>query len=193
MSALESLHTLPERAPERAPDRAPERRRRLVPLPRPTVRRAPSVVHGVVALAGLGAIILGQLGLSMVVGEGAYEIAGLQATSAQLSREQQTLQEQLDTLESPQQVATAAESLGMVQGQASQFLQLSSGAVLGGPDALHMQQPSVSTDGSLLVGNELLQSSTPAQQAPVVEEPAEPEPYPGMLLPAEGVAPGVGG
>ncbi len=193
MSALESLHTLPERAPGRSPERESERRRRLVALPRPTVRRAPSLVHGVVALAGLGAIILGQLGLSMALGEGAYEIAGLEASSAQLSREQQTLQEQLDTLESPQQVATAAESLGMVQGQASQFLQLSSGAVLGGPDALHMQQPSIATNGNLLVGNELLQSSTPAPQAPVVQEPVEPEPYPGMLLPAEGVAPGVGG
>lgn len=192
MSALESIHTLPERAPGR-PEREPERRRRLIALPRPTVRRAPRVVHGVVALAGLGAIILGQLGLSMVLGEGAYEIAALQSTSAQLSREQQALQEQLDALESPQQVATAAESLGMVQGQASQFLQLSSGAVLGGPDALHMQQPSVSTSGDLIVGNELLESSTPAAQAPVEEEPAEPEPYPGMLLPAEGVAPGVGG
>lgn len=192
MSALESIHTLPERAPGR-PGLEPERRRRLVALPRPTVRRAPSIVHGVVALAGLGAIILGQLGLSMVLGEGAYEIAGLQASSAQLSREQQTLQEQLDTLQSPQQVATAAEALGMVQGQASQFLQLSSGAVLGGPDALHMQQPSVSTNGDLLVGNQLLQAEAPVQQAPVAVEPAEPEPYPGMLLPAEGVAPGVGG
>ena len=189
MSALQSIATLPDRAPQRDT----ERRRRLVAVPRPAVRRAPSVVHGVVALAGLGAIILGQLGLSMVIGEGAYEIAGLQATSAQLSREQQTLQEQLDALESPQHVALAAESLGMVQGQASQFLQLSTGTVLGGPDSLHMQQPSVGTDGGLLVGNELLQSQEPAPQAPVAEEPAEPEPYPGMLLPAEGVAPAVGG
>lgn len=193
MSALESIHAVPERAPGRSPAREQERRRRLVALPRPTVRRAPSVVHGVVALAGLGAIILGQLGLSMVLGEGAYEIAGLQTTSAQLGREQQALQEQVDALESPQQVATAAESLGMVQGQASQFLQLSSGTVLGGPDALHMQQPSIATDGNLLVGNRLLQPTTPAPQAPVAEEPAETEPYPGMLLPAEGVAPGVGG
>lgn len=189
MSALESIRTSPERAPEREH----ERPRRLVALPRPSVRRAPRVAHGVVAFAGLGAIILGQLGISMVIGEGAYEIAGLQATSAQLSREQQTLQEQLDTLESPQQVATAAESLGMVQGQASQFLQLSTGTVLGGPDTLHMQQPSVGADGGLLVGNELLQPTTPAPQARVAEVPAEPEPYPGMLLPAEGVAPGVGG
>ncbi|WP_175414166.1 hypothetical protein [Agrococcus sp. SGAir0287] len=193
MSALESIRTLSDPAPQRAPEREREPRRRLVALPRPTVRRAPSVAHGVVALAGLGAIILGQLGLSMAIGEGAYEIASLQSTSAQLSREQQTLQEQLDALESPQQVALAAESLGMVQGQASEFLQLSTGAVLGGPDALHMQQPSVGADGSLLVGNEILQASTPAPQAPVAEEPAEPEPYPGMLLPAEGVAPTVGG
>ena len=191
MSALHSVHT----APEIAPDRSPDRRRRLVALPRPTVRRAPRVAHGVIALSGLGAIILGQLGLSMAIGEGAYEIAALQSSSAQLSRTEQTLQERLDTLESPQQVALAAEGLGMVQGQASQFLQLSTGEVVGGPDALHMQQPTTATDGSLLVGNELVQPSTPTQtQAPAAEEePAEPEPYPGMLLPAEGVAPGVGG
>ncbi len=190
MSALPAIHALPERTP----DRAPERRRGLVVLPRPHLRRAPSLVHGAVALAGLGAIILGQLGLSMLVGESAYEIAGLQSTSAALGRQEQTLQERLDTLESPQQVALAAEELGMVQGQASLFLQLSTGSVVGGPDALHMQQPTVATDGSLLVANELVQ---PSQQTPVAptpaEEPAEPEPYPGMLLPAEGVAPGVGG
>ncbi|GAA2174968.1 hypothetical protein GCM10009846_22960 [Agrococcus versicolor] len=188
MSAL-TVHT-----PQQAPDRAPEPRRRLVALPRPRLRRAPSVVHGVVALAGLGAIILGQLAMSMAIGEGAYEISALQSTSAQLSREQQTLQERLDTLQSPQQVSLAAESLGMVQGQASQFLQLSTGAVLGGPDALHMQQPATSTDGGLLVANELVQSTDAAPQTPVAaEEPVEPEPYPGMLLPVEGVAPAVGG
>jgi hypothetical protein len=189
MSALQTVHT-----PQQAPDEAPGPRRRLVALPRPRLRRAPSVAHGVVALAGLGAIILGQLAMSMAIGESAYEISALQSTSAQLSREQQTLQERLDTLTSPQQVSLAAESLGMVQGQASQFLQLSTGAVLGGRRQLHVQGVGPAEDGSLLVANQLVQSTAAAQQAPVVvEEPVEPEPYPGMLLPVEGVAPGVGG
>jgi hypothetical protein len=194
MSALPSIHTGSSSSLRARPERDDAPRRHLDALPRPQVRRAPRVLHGVVALAGLGTIILAQLGVSIALSDGAYEITALQSTSSQLDRDQQSLQERLDVLASPQQVALSAEGLGMVQGQSSQFLRLSDGAVLGGPDALHMQQPSTTVDGGLLVGNELVQQADAAAAAAPADEPApEPEPYPGMLLPVEGVAPQVGG
>lgn len=177
MSAISSIRALPDRTERPA--------RRLTGLPRPVIRRGPRVAHGVVAIAGLGAIIAAQLGMSVAVSEGAYEMQSLQSQSAALSREEQALQEQIAVLESPQHVALAAEDLGMVTGPATSFLQLSDGSVIGGPDALHMEQEAVTAGGSLLVGSELLQ---PADEPVAATEEAEPEEYPGMLLPAEGVA-----
>lgn len=183
MSALTSVSTLPAR--QDAPQRG------LTALPRAVVRRGPRVSHGVVAIAGLGVIIGAQLGLSVTLSEGAYEVQSLQATSASLSQDEQALQEQLDVLEAPQSIALAAEDLGMEAGQGSDFLQLSNGAVLGGPGALHMQEDATTPGGSLLVGNELVQSAADAEaaaEAAAAAQDAEPEEYPGMLLPAEGVA-----
>lgn len=172
-----------------APAHSPARERHLRALPRIAPRRLPGLVPGVVALAGLVAIVIAQLGLSIALTDGAYREQALQSSSVELGREQQALREELAVLESPQSLALNAETLGMVQGQPSAFLPLSGASLPGGPDALHMQQPATSTTGELLVPNSLVQPEE-AQTPAVAEEPAEPEPYPGMLLPVAGVATG---
>lgn len=184
--SVQALPTTPSKKPSETPS-TPERGLRA--LPKPVVRRKPRLMHGVVALSGLGIIMGGQLGLSIALSDGAYTVSSLSATASDLGRTEQALQERLDVLSSPQQIALGAEGLGMVAGQSSQFLQLSNGQVLGGPDALHMQQPSTYLDGTLLVANGLVATEPVVPVAPP-EPAAEPAPYPGMLLPAEGVATG---
>lgn len=188
MSTL-SVQTVPQTT-------SPSRSRHLRALPRPEIRRKPRLVHGIVALAGLGLIMAVQLGLSLMLSDGAYQLSALQSQSSQLSRDAQGLNEQLDVLSSPQDLGLAAQELGMVQGQASQFIQLSSGAILGGPDALHVDG-SVSGRTGLNVPNELVTRSDEAAQAAAAEaiaaasassEDDDVEPYPGMVSPTSGAS-----
>ncbi|WP_430593063.1 hypothetical protein [Humidisolicoccus flavus] len=179
-----NLEVAPEFTPAPIEQESPHIR--AVPSVAPKTR--PGLVHGILALVGLAVIVLCQMGLSIALSNGAYEVRELQAASAQLGRQEQNLQEQLNVLNSPQNLATAATNLGMVGGQEAQFIQLSSGVVLGGPDALHAAGE-IAGHGGLLVPNALLAPETAATTTPVVPETEkDPEPYPGMLLPAEGVA-----
>ena len=178
-AAIAHLHTQPQHEPSH--DQSPDRHLRA--LPAPSVRRAPRLVHGVLALAGLAGIVAAQLGLSVVISEGAYTLSALGTASSELARTEQTLAEDVAVLSSPQHVAVAADELGMLAGQPSQFLTLSGAATAGGPDALHMQVPALDRFG-MYVPNALL-AEQPAAAAVVQEVREEAiEPYPGMLLPA---------
>lgn len=180
-AAILDLHARPERLPEPGT----ERRRHLRALPRPALapRRAPRLVHAVIALAGLAGVVSAQLGLSVAISEGAYRLSDLQVQSTTLARAEQTLAEDVAVLSSPQHVAVAADELGMLAGQPSQFLTLAGTATAGGPDATHMQVPALDRFG-MYVPNALLDEQP---QAAAVVQQAQVEaarPYPGMLLPA---------
>ncbi|QEO13195.1 hypothetical protein FLP10_01270 [Agromyces intestinalis] len=160
-----------------APDRRPGRRAGeqsavpgLRPVPRSQRRRAPRLVYAISAIGGLVAIVIAQLLLSLALTEGAYEIDGYQMQQIKLEREQQKLREDLDRLESPQNIAQNAESIGMVPGTDPVYLQLSNGAVLGQPSAAEggAQASGPLVPNSLIDGvppvNELPQQQTPAQE-----------------------------
>lgn len=186
-AAVLDLHAQPQQRPDEAPQR------HLRALPAPALRRAPRLVHGVVALAGLAGIVVAQLGLSVAISEGAYRLSALQGQSTALARSEQSLAEDVAVLSSPQNVAVSADELGMLAGQPSQFLTLAGAATAGGPDGLHMQAPTVDRAG-MYVPNALL-AEQPAAAATVQEAQTEAaRTYPGMLLPAgeasvEGAAP----
>lgn len=113
-----------------------ERRRRLRPAPERAIGRAkPTLGYAVIALGSVSVIIVAQLLLSIAVTQGAYEIDAYQVRQAELAREQQTLSEDLDRVESPQFLAMNAEALGMVPNSSPVYLRLSDGAVLGQPTA----------------------------------------------------------
>lgn len=175
-------------------DERRDERRRFVALPRLAPRRGPKIAHGVVALAGLIAIVIAQLVLSVALSEGAYELRSLQLEQSQVERTEQNLREQVSTLESPQHLAVSAEALGMENGEQRQFIELATGEVSTGPDALLIDNSSVMNNGSrLAVPNELVMSENElreARQESALESQRtrEAEGYPGMLLPAEGVA-----
>lgn len=179
-AAVVDILALPSRV---APEQQPVRERHLRALPAVAPRRAPRLVHGIVGLVGLAGIIVAQLGLSVVISEGAYRLSALQGESTALARTEQTLAEQIAVLSSPQHVAVAADELGMLAGQPSQFLTLAGSATAGGPDALHMQAPAIDQTG-IYVPNALLAQEPQAAATVQQVQAAAVRPHPGMLLPA---------
>lgn len=93
----------------------------------------PRVFYALVSMGVVFGIIVAQLLLSVAVSAGAYEIASLQQSNKELSRTYQTMNQDLDRLSSPQNLAANAEALGMVINNTPVYLRISDGAVLGTP------------------------------------------------------------
>jgi len=99
------------------------------------VRRSarPRIRYAFVAVAGIFSILLGQLLLSMLVSEGAYQIQALQSANKELGRDVQQLTEAQQMLSSTQNLVANAAAMGMVNDPNRVFLRLSDGQVLGTP------------------------------------------------------------
>ena len=119
-------------------------------------RSRPRSFYAIIAVTSVFTLLLAQLMLSIVLSDGAYQISSLQNEQKQLARTEQALDEQLDLLASPQNLAASAESLGMVLGtNAPVFLRLSDGVVTGSPSPASGVAGAIGADGSL-VANALL-------------------------------------
>jgi hypothetical protein len=172
----------PLAAPQYAPEVEPQPRHIEIVSTRAQRRARPRMVYAAVTVAGLFAILIAQLLLSIMVSDGAYKIAALQGVQKELSRDQQTLSEQLHVLQSPQHLAANAESLGMVANTSTAFLRLSDGKVIGKAVAAKATGGSViGSDGALLIADSLLTSiplaatkatETSAAQTPGAKGPA---------------------
>lgn len=114
---------------------SPARRHLEIAATRAQRRARPRLRYVLVTLGGIGAILLGQLLLSIWIADGAYQVHSLQTEQTQLQRSQRALGEQLDQLGSPQSIAQRAEQLGMVQSGNPAYLDLKTGAVTGTPSA----------------------------------------------------------
>lgn len=149
--------------PRRAPREAEERQRHIEIVSTRGQRRArPRVFYALVGTAGLFVILMAQLLLSISLSDGAYQISSLQNTQKELGRDQQTLTEQIQILNSPQNLATRASQLGMVMNNSSRgWLRLSDGAVLATPGAAGA---GTAVSGSV-IGNVLLTPAIAAQGA----------------------------
>lgn len=158
--------------------------------PRESRRRRPRVVYAAVAVAGVFAILVTQLLLSIALSDGAYRISALQTQAAELDRDAQVLVESLDALRSPQYLAANAESLGMVSNASPAYLRLADASVLGAPVAAGAGAGML--DGrDTLIGNVLLAdlelatpvpgggasgvASTPPATGSLASEPAQSE------------------
>ena len=137
----------------------------LRPLDRPASVRRPRMVYGVVAVAGALTIAAAQMGLSILTTQTSYELADLTSQQRELGWEKQMLQDEIAGLGSPQYLAANASALGMVVGQAPNYLRLSDSALIGtsvpanGTSAL-------SALGKAAVGNALVAG------VPLVTDPA---------------------
>ncbi len=138
-------------APSRAPHPARHDRPELVEVaPSRAQRRArPRIAYAVVAIAALGILLLAQLGISMVLSQGAYTLSSLGAEQTQLSRTQQSLSEELRVLDSPQNLARNAQALGMIANTTPVYLDPKTGRVYGTPTPAAPDEATASTDNQV--------------------------------------------
>src|SRR5690606_10610575 len=117
----------------------------------------PRLFYAIVTVGGLFAVLIAQLLLSIVVSDGAYQIASLQQQQRELQRDEETLTEAIQVLQSPQNLAVNAVTLGMVSNSSTAYLQLSDGAVLGSATAARVSDRIVlGQDRTTLISNALL-------------------------------------
>ncbi|TCL85197.1 hypothetical protein EDF31_105213 [Curtobacterium sp. PhB142] len=150
--ALVDPAVVPSRAPR--PDR--QNRPELVEVtPTAAQRRArPRIGYAVTAVVALGVLLLAQLGISMVLSQGAYTLSALGTEQTNLSRTQQSLSEELRVLDSPQNLARNAQSLGMIANSTPVYLDPKTGRVYGTPTPAVADQATAATSNQ--VPNSLL-------------------------------------
>lgn len=137
------IEPLPLRTPAAAPIDAPERRHLRSAEPAASPRRRVGPVAGALtAVVVVLATFAAQLGLSIAVSEGAYEMRALETEQRDLRRVERVLTQNVEKLASPQNLADNAAALGMVQNSTPATLRLSDAAVLGdlAPRTAEVQQ-----------------------------------------------------
>ncbi|MDR6171261.1 hypothetical protein [Curtobacterium sp. SORGH_AS_0776] len=146
----------PAVVPSRAPRPTRQNRPELVEVtPTKAQRRArPRIAYAAVAVAALGILLLAQLGISMVLSQGAYTLNSLSAEQTNLSRTQQSLSEELRVLDSPQNLARNAQALGMIANSTPVYLDPKTGRVYGTPTPAVADQATAATSNQ--VPNSLL-------------------------------------
>lgn len=93
---------------------------------------APRVGYALASLIGIFAILGAQLGLSIILSDGAYRILSLERELVDRSRDLDIIAEDIGHMLDPQAVASLAVAMGMVQSRDSSYLRLSDRAVIGG-------------------------------------------------------------
>jgi hypothetical protein len=139
-------------------------------------RARPRAAYAVITVTSLFVIFAAQLLLSIVVSDGAYQIASLQSQQKDLLRTQEALGEKFDLLSSTQHLAENAAQLGMVPNSAPLFLDLSTGSVAGAPGTVDPTGCGGSCNlvaNSLLTGVPLTPNASPqAQTSPTTQTAA---------------------
>ena len=126
--------------------------------PRPSLRAISrqqprlSVKTVTVLVSAFVALIIVRLFVTVAIESSAYEIASLNQQNVSLGRDAAFLQEQLNVLDSPQNVAAMAAELGMVSNSRPTYLQLSDGKVWGSGKAASARSTSVATVANDLIG-----------------------------------------
>ena len=121
----------------------------------------PKLRYIVVLLAGIFAILGGQLLLSIAVSGGAYEIASLKSDLRGSQQKQQIVGEEISALATPDTLATLAGSMGMVPDNNPAYIRVSDGAIVG--EALPAE---ASTSGQIFAVTAGTETSVPL---PIVE------------------------
>lgn len=121
---------------------------RTVARPRPAV----SVRTAAILVAAFIAIIVTRLFITVAIESSQYEIASLSQQNTNLGRDAEFLTEQLNVLDSPQNVASMAIELGMVSNSRPTYVRLSDGKVWGNGEAAKAGAPSSSAIANDLIG-----------------------------------------
>ena len=93
----------------------------------------PNMVAGLIFVAGIVGVYIAILILNMVLTQDAYHLRELKIEKNNLATQVQIIQEEVDSLASPQNLADAANRLGMVANPASVLLDIQNDKVYGSP------------------------------------------------------------
>ena len=123
MTALATAAAVPSRATKPRVSRSTRQKTKADAVPK--------LRYIVVLLAGIFAILGGQLLLSIAVSGGAYDIASLKAELRGSHQQQQIVGEEISALVAPDTLATLAGSMGMVPDNNPAYIRVSDGAIVG--------------------------------------------------------------
>ena len=159
--ALPQLHSSRQQAAVAKPAQQPLRTRAERPNLRlvAQAKRKPKSILMPTLCVLASAVILGlQLMLSILSQQDAYELNRLSGQQRDLNRVSRVLEQSVEALNSPQNLAENAVSLGMVQNAQPAYLRLSDGAMIGDPKV------ATATPQANTVSNAML------SQVPVIDE-----------------------
>jgi hypothetical protein len=147
-----------------------------VPTPRPTavapqsghLRALVTARNITIILVAFIAIFVGRLLISVATDANAYAIAEKSQLSQNLTRDAQFLQEQLNVLNSPQNLSAVASQLGMISNSNPAYLRISDGKMWGNPQVV-----TSGLDDRTKVANVLLSTllPTPSEQGVATDAP----------------------
>ena len=175
-------------ATSRTTTRPPAPRLRLVSTPE-NLRSRGGLVAACLGLLAVG--LIGLLVMTVSLGRGAYQLGQLRADTTELTEQRQALQEEIASLQAPQNLEARARGLGMVPAPNAAVVRRSDGVVLGEPKAAaglpapmvpHAAQPPTSPSpsakptGAQSVGT-AAQTKTPAVK-PVTKPVTKPKARP---------------
>ena len=159
--ALPQLHSSRQQAAVTKPAQQPLRTRTERPNLRlvAQAKRKPKSILMPTLCVLASAVILGlQLMLSILSQQDAYELNRLSGQQRDLNRVSRVLEQSVEALNSPQNLAENAVSLGMVQNAQPAYLRLSDGTMIGDPKV------ATATPQTNTVANAML------SQVPVIDE-----------------------
>lgn len=130
----------------------------------------PGLLTGLLLVMGIILVQLVQLGLNMALTQDAYYLSKLSGEKRQLATEVQIIQEQVDSLASPQNLADAANRLGMVANPSSVLIDIVNDKIYGVPRPAQAQSSAASAN---LVANSAMVSVSEFNPATVASAQVE--------------------
>ena len=106
----------------------------------------PGLFTGLLLVIGILLVQLIQLALNMALTQDAYYLTKLSSEKRQLATEVQIIQEQVDSLASPQNLADAANQLGMVANPSSVLIDIQNDKIYGSPKPAQAQSGAASAN-----------------------------------------------
>ncbi|NBQ92423.1 MAG: hypothetical protein EBT82_00175 [Micrococcales bacterium] len=120
---------------------------------------------------GLVLVLLANLAVAALCNQSIYQISSLKQQNEELGTQTQVVQQQVDSLRSPQNLANSARSLGMIVNSNPVFLKVATGKVLGSAQAASFSSASA-ISSNLIANAALISRSNPTKStAPTMDIP----------------------
>ena len=121
---------------------------------------------------GVVLVLLANLAVAALCNQSIYQISSLKQQNEELGTQTQVVQQQVDSLRSPQNLANSARSLGMIVNSNPVFLKVATGKVLGSAQPASFSSSSA-ISSNLIANAALISKSKPTKSsAPTMDIPA---------------------